>query len=233
MQLRRKSGRFELANNGTIFLDEIGNLPLNLQTKLLRILQSGEFERLGSSSTITVDVRVIAATNRLLQQAVLEGAFREDLFFRLNVFPIKIPPLRERKDDIPILAMHFTKKFARKLGKNIDKITQKTLDTLTEYHWPGNIRELANVIERAAIVTNGSTIELDEQLSFPLKVTVQESEVRPTIKEMERQLIQDALEESSWVIQGQKGAALRLDMPPSTLRERMKKYGIKRPLKKK
>ena len=226
----RKIGRFELADRGTIFLDEIGELQLNLQTKLLRILQSGEFERLGSSSTIKVDVRIIAATNRNLTKAIQEGTFREDLYFRLNVFPIKIPPLRERKDDIPILTKYLIEKYAMKFGKDIKRIPQKTLNTLMAYDWPGNVRELENVIERAVIVTSGSTIELDEQLSFLLKPTDFGS-TRPTIKEMEQRLIRNALEESNWVIQGKYGAAKRLDMPPSTLRERMKKYDMERPVK--
>ena len=226
----RKIGRFELADRGTIFLDEIGELQLHLQTKLLRILQSGEFERLGSSSTIKVDVRIIAATNRNLEKAILEESFREDLYFRLNVFPIKVPPLRQRRDDIPILAKYLIKKYAMKMGKNINKIPQKTLTTLMAYDWPGNVRELENVIERAVIVTSGSTIELDEQLGFLLKPS-DLSPTRPTIKEMERQLIHKALEESNWVIQGKYGAAKRLDIPPSTLRERIKKYDIERPVK--
>ena len=226
----RRIGRFELADGGTIFLDEIGELPLNLQTKLLRILQYSEFERVGGTTTINVDVRVIAATNRNLERAVRESFFREDLYFRLNVFPIRIPPLRERKEDIPLLVRHFIQKFTARLSKNIKRIPHEALDALMEYAWPGNVRELENIIERAVIVTKGPTLDLGEQPGTPLNSAEQISDNHtPTIKEVEQSLIRKALEESSWIIQGDRGAAVRLDMPPSTLRERMKKYHIKRP----
>ena len=236
--ISRRIGRFELADKGTIFLDEIGDLPLDLQTKLLRILQLGEFERVGGTSTIMVNVRIIAATHRNLERAVHEGLFREDLYYRLNVFPIRIPPLRERKEDIPalrerkedipVLTNHFIRKFSAKLGKNIHKLPQKALKRLDSYHWPGNIRELENVVERAVIVSSGDTIELDEGFFQQFNPSETFSK-NPTIKEMEYTLIRKALEESNWVIQGKRGAAVRLDMPPSTLRERMRKYNIKKP----
>ena len=224
----RKVGRFELAHGGTIFLDEIGDLPLDLQAKLLRVLQYGEFENVGGTSTIKVDVRIIAATNRNLEKAVSEEVFREDLYFRLNVFPIKIPPLRERIEDIPILASHFIRKFSLRLGKNIENISQEALKRLKAYHWPGNVRELESILERAVILTGGPTIELDDQFSFFSNSPKQVKNTQ-TIKDMERTLIRNALEKSNWVIQGRHGAAKRLDMPPSTLRERMKKYDISKP----
>jgi PAS domain S-box-containing protein len=224
----RKIGRFELADGGTVFLDEIGELPLELQVKLLRIIQDGELERLGGSKTIKVNVRIIAATNRDLKQEVEAGTFREDLFYRLNVFPIKTPPLRARKDDIPMLVNHFIKKYSTKVGKKIESIPQNVMDSLQTYNWPGNIRELENIIERAVILTKGFTLELDDPLEHPSK-PLEESENLLTLKENERTFIFKMLEECNWVIQGEQGAAARLGIPPSTLRDRMKKHRLQKP----
>src|SRR6185436_7078498 len=162
--MARKLGRFEIADRGTIFLDEIGELPLELQVKLLRIIQEGEFERLGSSKTVKVDVRIIAATNRTLNEQVNKGLFREDLWYRLNVFPITVPPLRQRRDDIPMLIEHFSRTFSRKMGKEITSIAPATINALCSYSWPGNVRELANVIARAVINSHGRTLRVQEQL---------------------------------------------------------------------
>jgi PAS domain S-box-containing protein len=227
--LSRKIGRFELADKGTIFLDEIADLPLDLQSKLLRVLQEGEFERLGNPATIKVDVRVIAATNRDLEENVKNGSFREDLYYRLNVFPIKIPPLRERKDDIPLLAKYFTKKYSAKIGKKIDIIPAGIMENLQAYNWPGNVRELENVIERATILSNDETLRIDE---FPARSIVKGSEkqVGPgSLEQIEKDHILKILRECNWIIDGDRGAAKKLDIPASTLRDRMKKLGIKRP----
>ena len=224
----RKLGRFDLADNGTLFLDEIGDLPLGIQMKLLRVLQEGEFERLGSSQTRKVDVRVIAATNRNLEEAMKVGDFREDLFYRLNVFPIKIPPLRERVKDIRVLVRHFMAKYSTRIGKKVDKITQRLMDSLQAYHWPGNVRELENLIERGIILAEGSTLDIDKQLDFQPFPTDQTGKPG-TIKESERLLIRNALEESAWVVEGKYGAATRLGIAPSTLRDRMREYALKDP----
>lgn len=226
--LNFKMGRFELADRGTIFLDEIGDLPLELQVKLLRILQDGEFERLGNSSTKKVDVRVIAATNRDLEKAVAAREFREDLYYRLNVFPLQAPLLRRRIDDIPLLVHHFVNKYAAKVGKTIVEVPQKIMDTLQKYDWPGNVRELENLIERAVILTSGSTLIVDEEF-HPHSNVLANNERPQTLKEVELSLIRYALKDSNWVIEGKHGAAARLDIPPSTLRERMQKNGIERP----
>jgi PAS domain S-box-containing protein len=226
--LSRNMGRFELADGGTIFLDEIGDLPLGLQVKLLRVLQEGEFERLGSSKAHQVNVRVIAATNRDLAAAIDNGTFRKDLYFRLNVFPIKVPPLRDRKEDIPVLVRHFVSKYAAKAGKKIDKISKGSMDKLSTYHWPGNIRELENIIERAIIISPGPTLDIGEQLELrPTEPSPQQN--ARTLKENEQMMIREALEESNWVIEGKQGAAVRLDIPSSTLRDRIQKYGIEKP----
>jgi len=221
----RKIGRFELANDATIFLDEIGELPLELQVKLLRVIQEGEVERLGSAKTIKVNARIIAATNKNLKAAVEQGAFREDLWYRLNVFPITVPPLRNRRDDIPDLVQHFTRKFADKIGKNILSISPATLEALNEHTWPGNIRELANVIERAVINCKGSVLRLADQLE---KREEHDSDAKLTLEEIERQHVIRILEHSGWIIEGEKGAARLLGLKPSTLRTRMAKLGIQR-----
>jgi len=226
--LSQRIGRFELADGGTIFLDEIGDLPIDLQTKLLRVLQEGEFERLGSSKTIKVDVRVISATNRDLEKAIEEGNFRQDLYYRLNVFPIQCPPLRAREGDIPLLVNHFVKKFSTKLGKKIEKVPQKVLSTLEAYSWPGNVRELENVIERAVIVTSDTTLSIDEGF-VPHAKEKSKAQKTNTLGELERNHILKALEACDWVIEGRRGAAARLEIPPSSLRDRMKKHTIQKP----
>ncbi|NIR49139.1 PAS domain-containing protein [candidate division KSB1 bacterium] len=231
--LARNIGRFELADQGTIFLDEIGDLPLGLQTKLLRVLQEGEFERVGGSKTLRVDVRVIAATNRDLENAVRNGDFREDLYYRLNVFPIHSPPLRERKEDIPILAKHFCDKSRAKIGKNVDSVDQKVMDALLAYDWPGNVRELENTIERALILTQGNRLKLGDwlpQRSLLKSPTSSQSGAShiPTIWENEKEYITRVLEMTNWRVRGEKGAAKILDLHPSTLESRMKKLNIKR-----
>ncbi len=223
-----KVGRFELANGGTIFLDEIGDLPLELQAKLLRVLQEGEFERVGGSRSIEVDVRVIAATNRDLRQAVEEGKFRPDFYYRLNVFPILIPPLRERKEDIPVLVRHFAIKYGTKLGKKIETISQEMMDVLLAYPLPGNVRELENIIERAVIVAHNSIIQFDESLEVRLDADL-DTQISGTLEDVERAHILRVLEKTNWVIHGKRGAALVLGMNPHTLRSRMKKLGISRP----
>ncbi|MDP6041556.1 MAG: sigma 54-interacting transcriptional regulator, partial [Candidatus Latescibacteria bacterium] len=222
----RKIGRFELADGGTVFLDEIGDLPLELQAKLLRVLQEGEFGRLGSSETLTVDVRVITATNRDLEEEVKEGTFREDLYYRLNVFPIRSLPLRERKEDISVLVNHFVKKIEARIGKQVDTVPQKAMDTLMAYAWPGNVRELENLIERAVIVSRGNRLELGDW--FPKTVTLPEQRGLVSLEENERRHIQEALDETSGRVSRDKGAAKILDINPHTLLSRMKKLGIER-----
>ena len=223
----RKQGRFELADRGTIFLDEIGDLPLDLQAKLLRVLQEGEFERVGGTQTIKIDVRVIAATNRNLEESTRSGAFREDLFYRLNVFPITLPPLRERPEDIPLLVNHFIKKYEGKLGKKISQVPQKVMKTLQAYHFPGNVREVENIIERAIILARDETLQLDESFEL-LESPAAPAENVGTLAEIERSHIVSVLQETNWRIEGTKGAALRLGINPNTLRSRMQKLGIKR-----
>ena len=224
-------GRFELANHGTIFLDEIGDLPLELQPKLLRVLQEHEFERLGSTRTLHTDARLIAATNRDLEEMIREGKFRSDLYYRLNVFPIRIPPLRERPEDIPLLARHYVRQFSRRLGKNIDVIPPETMDALVRYPWPGNVRELQNVLERAAILTPGPVLTISsEDLSAPGRAhplqTGLSGHKRTALDEAERERIVAALEEANWIVAGPKGAAARLGIKRSTLQWRMQKLGI-------
>jgi formate hydrogenlyase transcriptional activator len=237
--MNRRVGRFEIANGGTVFLDEIGELPLDLQTKLLRVLQEGEFERLGSSNTIKVDVRVIAATNRDLDEAVRKGTFRADLYYRLNIFPIMVPPLRDRQEDIPMLVIHFLKQLGMKLGKRIDSIPQDTMDSLQNYHWPGNIRELRNVIERASIVSQGTQLRLLDTLEYypptqatqplPPPIAPMAAAAPETLDESQRQLIVRTLEKTYWRVEGPVGAAALLGVHPNTLRSRMKKLGIAKP----
>jgi len=224
--ISKKIGRFELANDGTIFLDEIGELSLELQTKLLRVLQDGEFERVGNPNPLKVDVRVIAATNRDLEIEKKNGNFREDLFYRLNVFPINIPPLRERKEDISLLVQHFTNKYSKKIGKLIDQITQNVIDNLQKYHWPGNVRELENVIERAVIISPEKKLLLGDWLS-QTEDALSESETF-TLEEIEKKHIITILEKTNWRISGEKGAAIILGINPKTLESRMKKLNILR-----
>jgi transcriptional regulator with GAF, ATPase, and Fis domain len=224
----KRMGRFEVAHGGTLFLDEIGELPLELQTKLLRVLQDGEFERLGSSQTISVDVRVIAATNRDLEQDVHGGRFRKDLYYRLQVFPITVPPLRDRREDIPLLVRFFVERFARKSGKAIDTVPAEAMEVLQRYPWPGNVRELQNVIERAVINTRGPGLRLMDTLAEPRILGLASPRIR-TLAESEVECIVRALEATHWKIEGQDGAATTLDLPPSTLRKRMRKHGIDRP----
>jgi transcriptional regulator with GAF, ATPase, and Fis domain len=226
--LGRQSGRFELADGGTIFLDEIGELPLELQAKLLRVLQEGEFERVGGSHTIKVDVRIIAATNRDLVEAVNIGAFRADLFYRLNVFPLTLPPLRERKEDIPSLVRCCLERLAKKLGKPLQALSDESLARVMRYSWPGNVRELQNVIERAAILASGPVVEIDEALDQRLPER-DRSHPATTLQEVERAHILRVLEDTSWVIEGPRGAARILGLHPNTLRSRLQKLGIKNP----
>lgn len=217
----RQTGRFEAAEGSSIFLDEIGELPLELQSKLLRVLQEGQFERLGSSRTINVDVRVIAATNRNLAQLVKEGRFREDLFYRLNVFPISLPPLRERRDDIPPLVWAMVKEFGKVFGRTIDRIPKKNMDALQQYQWPGNIRELRNMVERAMILSNGTTLVVDLPDSS-VSLHSQES----SLEEVERMHILAVLEKTGGRVRGKDGAAMILGLKPTTLDSKMKKLGI-------
>ena len=219
----RKPGRFELANGGTIFLDEIGELPPELQVKLLRVIQESEFERLGGNKTIKVDVRIIAATNRNLKVEVDRGTFREDLWYRLNVYPITTPPLRQRKEDIPLLVQHFVGTYAKKFGKSISSVSPRTMDDLQAHSWPGNIRELANVIERAVVHTHGNVLQVVDHFK-----AVSEAGPTETLEEVERDYILRTLENTGWRIEGPHGAAKILGLNPSTLRTRMIKLGIQR-----
>lgn len=224
--LSRKPGRFELADRGTLFLDEIGDLPPELQAKLLRVLQEGQFERVGGSQTLEVDVRVIAATNRDLEKAMQEGGFRPDLYYRLSVFPIPIPPLRERREDVPLLIRYFADKHGRKLGKRIETIPQASMDTLTAYPWPGNVRELENVIERAVILSPGPRLDLGDWRPTPGVALDARSPL--TLEALERDHILAVLELTGWRVSGEKGAAKLLGLRPTTLEARMKKLGIRR-----
>jgi transcriptional regulator with GAF, ATPase, and Fis domain len=224
----RQIGRFELADGGTIFLDEIGEMPMELQCKLLRVIQDGEFERLGSPRTIKTDVRIIAATNRDLKEEVRNGRFREDLYYRLNVFPITMPPLRQRKEDIPLLVNHFVAKFNKKIGKRIETVTKDTLNILQDYHWPGNVRELESVIERAVIISQGSSLQvLDRFDTFKQTEGVAGQEVKALV-ELEHDHVLQVLQKTGWRIEGKNGAAVLLGLNASTLRARMRKYGIVR-----
>ncbi len=221
---QRKMGRFEMANGGTLFLDEIGDLPLELQTKLLRVLQEGEIEQIGRRSTIKVDVRIIAATNRNLEKMVDEGKFRQDLFYRLCVFPIKIPPLRERKEDIPVLVEHFVKKYSQKMGKKIDFISNSTIKSLVEYDWPGNVRELENIIERAVVISPGKKLIIGDWLKRDIKLPIKDF---VTLEQLEKQYISKVLDHCKGKVSGKGGAAEILGMKPTTLQSRMKKLGLK------
>jgi len=226
----RRIGKFELADQGTIFLDEVGELPQELQVKLLRVLQERQFERLGSNKVIKIDVRVIAATNRDLQIESMSGNFRQDLFYRLNVFPIEIPPLRKRKEDIPLLANHFLRKMAKKMGKNIDGISNLSMEHLMEYEWPGNVRELEHVIERAVILESNSTLHIPALDVSGAGEQEKLTDTRPlkTLDESQRDHILKALRSSGGRIRGEGGAAELLDIKPTTLESRMKRLGIKK-----
>jgi formate hydrogenlyase transcriptional activator len=227
----QKIGRFEMADTGTLFLDEIGDLPLALQPKLLRVLQEQEFERLGSGRTHRINVRLVAATHRNLAEMVAKKEFRSDLYYRLNVFPVALPPLRERREDIPQLASHFVEVFARRMGKRIDHIPQDILDAFVSYSWPGNVRELQNLIERAVIRSNNG--ELPNPLAVsdknPVAVTVRPTQ--RTFSDSTRALILRALQAAEWIIGGPSGAAARLGLKRTTLIAKMKKLGISRPVR--
>ncbi len=248
--IAKRLGRFELADGGTIFLDEIGELPAEAQVKLLRVLQEREFDRVGGTVPIRVDVRVIAAANRDLLKAVQEKTFREDLYYRLNVFPVRLPPLRERRDDIPLLVHFLVNKFALRIAKHLDGVSRRTMQQLQDYPWPGNIRELENVLERAVILTTGSTLEIDPDfLRTPSPAASAEEQLNPantepdssagelehtagkqspTLEAVERDYILSVLQQTNWVIDGPRGAARILELHPNTLRNRMKKLGISR-----
>jgi PAS domain S-box-containing protein len=219
----RHMGRFEVADGATIFLDEIGELPLELQAKLLRVIQDGEFERLGSSSTIKVDVRIIAATNRQLEEEVRKGAFREDLWYRLNVFPITMPPLRDRLDDIPLLVDFYIRKIAKRMGKTINVIPAGVMNVLQGYHYPGNIRELENILERAVINSSGPKLHLADELKKKVQDNAKKSK---TMEAIEREYILEVLEQTQWKVSGKSSAAEILGLDRSTLRARMRKLGI-------
>jgi formate hydrogenlyase transcriptional activator len=223
--IMRKPGRFELADKGTLFLDEVGDIPLDLQAKLLRVLQEHEFERLGSTRTQQVDVRVIAATHRDLKQMVEEGTFRSDLFYRLHVFPLVVPPLRERREDIPLIARHFVDKYAQRMKRRIETIPARTMELMANYSWPGNVRELQNFVERAVILSPGTSLRAPlEELQ---QDTTQASTTSlSTLEEMEREHVLRALRESNWVTGGPNGAAVRLGMKRTTLAYRIRKLGI-------
>ncbi len=232
--INRKIGRFELANGGTIFLDEIGDIPVELQPKLLRVLQEQEFERLGSTQTIRVNVRVVAATSRNLPQMVADRQFRGDLYYRLNVFPIRLPALRERSDDIPLLVRHFVQGFARRMQKSIDHVSVESMNALLGYSWPGNVRELQNFIERAVILSPGKVLrlpvsELKQHNSFA-DIPGQSPGSRLTLKDAEREHIIQALAETNWIIGGLKGAAARLGLKRTTLISKMQRLSISRAL---
>jgi formate hydrogenlyase transcriptional activator len=244
--ITQRVGRFELANRGTMFLDEIGEVPLELQPKLLRVLQEREFERLGSTRTMRTDARLIAATNRDLEALVAEQKFRSDLYYRLNVFPVRVPSLRERPEDIPLLVRHFVQQYSRRLGKVVDSIPSDTMSALTRYSWPGNIRELQNVIERAVILTNGPVLAVrsdDLRATAPPPPALlpsngngkllpaasgsSSSNIRATLEDAERQQILAALEQAHWIVAGPAGAAAKLGLKRSTLQSRMQKLGIR------
>ncbi|WP_256872865.1 sigma-54 interaction domain-containing protein [Candidatus Entotheonella palauensis] len=237
--IARKLGRFELAEGGTLFLDEIGDLALDVQAKLLRVLQEGEFERVGGTQTLSSNVRIIAATHRDLKRSVSAETFRADLFYRLHVFPIHLPPLRERVEDIPLLVQRFVEKYAHRLAKSIDTIDDTAIARLTAYAWPGNIRELEHVIERALILAQDRTLTIDDALlcappmpqSEPIE-SIEQASAAPTLTlaELQRDHIEHILEQTGWVVEGPQGAARILGLHPNTLRGRMRRLGIKRPL---
>jgi len=223
--IARQAGRFEAAHQSTLFLDEIGELSADVQVKLLRVLQDHVIERLGSTQPVKVDVRIIAATNQDLEKAVAEGRFREDLYYRLNVFPIAIPPLRDRVEDIPVLAHQFIAEFSRSLGKSIDSISIESLRHLERYHWPGNVRELRNVIERAIILARGTELSIP----VPQSKISRESHASQTLRTLQIEHIRATLQSTNWRIRGAGGAAERLGLKPTTLETRMAKLGVTRP----
>jgi formate hydrogenlyase transcriptional activator len=242
--IANRDGRFKLADGGTIFLDEVGELPMDTQVKLLRVLQEQEFEPIGSSKTIKVNVRIVAATNRDLEELVHEGKFRADLFYRLNVVPLRVPALRERVTDLPLLVTFFVQKCAKKLGKHITSVSEEVMERLIKYSWPGNIRELQNLIERAVILSPGEALVITDGLRASPTVTSRLAtaksgpvEIAPptapdnngSLDDVERRHIESVLNQTNWMIEGERGAAKILDMNPSTLRSRMQKLGIKRP----
>jgi len=244
--IERRIGRFELADHGTLFLDEVGELPLEAQAKLLRVLQEREFEPVGSNRTVKVDVRVIAATNRDLEAAVAAGRFRADLYYRLNVFPLAVPPLRERREDLPQLVMFFLARFAKMFGKPVQSVSAQTMARLSAYHWPGNVREVQNVVERAVVLSQGPVLELTADLppspetpaaavtSAAVPGTEPDGPPRgagaapATLESLERTHIVSVLQRTGWVIQGPRGAAAILGIHPNTLRSRMERLGIDR-----
>ena len=225
--IAQKIGRFELADKGTLFLDEVGDIPPALQPKLLRVLQEQEFERLGSTRTHQVDVRLVAATNRDLSDMVKRREYRSDLYYRLNVFPVQLPALRQRREDIPALVSHFVEKFSRRMGKEIEHVPEETLAALSSYEWPGNIRELQNLIERAVILANDGVLPNPLPAAGPREITP--APAGTTLKDSERTLILRTLEAARWVIGGPKGAAAKLGLKRTTLIHKMKKLGISRP----
>ncbi|MBN1185419.1 MAG: sigma-54-dependent Fis family transcriptional regulator [Bacteroidales bacterium] len=225
--LNRKYGKFEVANGGTLFFDEVGELPLNLQSKLLRVLQEMEFERLGGNDIVKTDVRIISATNRNIDKAMADGSFRNDLFYRINVLPIVIPPLRERMEDIPLLVNHFVTQLNRKTGKVIESVPKETLDRFMKYHWPGNVRELSNIVERAHVLSDGSKLMVGDW--FQNTVCEEDGWVVKSLEEMERDHILRILKKTQWKIRGINGAADFLGINPSTLDSKIRKLGIKRP----
>jgi transcriptional regulator with GAF, ATPase, and Fis domain len=226
----RRIGKFELANDGTIFLDEIGELPIELQAKILRVLQEKEIERIGGKNTLRIDIRIIAATNRDLLKMISEGEFRSDLFYRLHVFPIYLPPLRERKEDIPLLAEHFLKKAARKMHKDIESITDESVYEMLDYDWPGNVRELEHVIEKAVILSEGRTIsvQIAKDINYSMNAASLDTARFMTLKELESQHILKVLKHCNGKVRGENGAATILDIKPTTLESRMKKLGIQK-----
>jgi formate hydrogenlyase transcriptional activator len=241
--LERRTGRFELADRGTLFLDEVGELPLDMQVKLLRVLQEQEFEPVGSSRTVKVDVRVIAATNRSLEEEVAAGRFRADLFYRLNVLPISVPPLRERQADIPQLVMFFIQRHAKRIGRTVEGVSRDSMERLTRYRWPGNVRELENVIERALVLSRSGVLDVGRDFLPALPVETPAppaTQIVPmpteaavpvgngTLEDIERAHIAATLERTGWVVEGPRGAARILDMHPNTLRSRMKKLGLQK-----
>jgi formate hydrogenlyase transcriptional activator len=225
--ISRRIGRFELADNGTLFLDEVGDIPLPLQPKLLRVLQEQEFERLGSTRTHRVDVRVLAATHRDLEHMVKRGEFRCDLYYRLNVFPVALPPLRARSEDIPVLVTYYVDLYARQMGKRVEQIPEETMVALRSYEWPGNVRELQNLIQRAVILSYDGV--LPNPLPSNHLETVIVTSTSPALKDIDRALILQALEEACWMIGGPEGAAAKLGLKRTTLFYKMKKLGISRP----